>query len=65
MTLLKHVLAEVSLRYLRLFDSTVRTAYERALTAAKVHLGTLPTEPPHGRTQLPIVDGDWKHAPAV
>lgn len=65
MTLLGHVSAEMSLRYGRLFDSTVRTEYERALTAAKAHLGTLPTEPPHGRTQLPIVDGDWKDAPAV
>ena len=65
MTLLGHVSAEMSLRYGRLFDSTVRTEYERALTAAKAHLGTLPTEPPQGRTQLPIVDGDWKQAPAV
>src|SRR5271157_3783395 len=65
MALLGHVSAEMSLRYGRLFDSTVRTEYERALAAAKAHLGTLPTEPPQGRTQLPIVDGDWKHAPAV
>lgn len=65
MTLLGHVSAEMSLRYGRLFDSTVRTEYERALTAAKAHLGTLPTEPPHGRTPLPIIDGDWKHTPAV
>jgi len=65
MTLLGHVSAEMSLRYGRLFDSTVRTEYERALTAAKAHLGTLPTEPPHGRTPLPLVDGDWKQAPAV
>src|SRR6476661_9429096 len=59
------VSAEMSLRYGRLFDSTVRTEYERALTAAKAHLGTLPTEPPHGRTPLPLVDGDWKQAPAI
>ena len=65
LTLLGHVSAEMSLRYGRLFDSTVRTEYERALTAAKAHLGTLPTEPPHGRTPLPIIDGDWKHTPAV
>ncbi|ORA49086.1 hypothetical protein BST21_07460 [Mycolicibacterium celeriflavum] len=65
MTLLGHVSAEMSLRYGRLFDSTVRTEYERALTAAKAHLGTLPADPPQGRAQLPIVDGDWKHAPAV
>jgi integrase len=49
MTPLGHVSAEMSLRSGRLFDSTVRTEYERALTAAKAHLGTLPTEPPHGR----------------
>lgn len=65
MALLGHVSAEMSLRYGRLFDSTVRTEYERALAAAKAHLGTLPTEPPQGRVSLPIVDGDWKHAPAV
>jgi integrase len=65
MALLGHVSAEMSLRYGRLFDSTVRTEYERALTAAKAHLGTLPTEPPQGRVSLPIVDGDWKDAPAV
>ena len=65
MTLLGHVSAEMSLRYGRLFDATVRAEYERALTAAKAHLGTLPTEPPRGRTQLPIIDGDWKQAPAV
>lgn len=65
MALLGHVSAEMSLRYGRLFDSTVRTEYERALTAAKAHLGTLPSEPPHGRVSLPIVNGDWKDAPAV
>jgi integrase len=65
MALLGHVSAEMSLRYGRLFDSTVRTEYERALTAAKSHLGNLPTEPPQGRVSLPIVDGDWKDAPAV
>ena len=43
---IEHVSAEMSLRYGRLFDSTVRTEYERALTAAKAHLGTLPAEPP-------------------
>ena len=65
MTLLGHVSAEMSLRYGRLFDSTVRTEYERALTAATAHLGTLPAEPPQGRVSLPIVEGDWKNAPAV
>ncbi|WP_253847115.1 tyrosine-type recombinase/integrase, partial [Mycobacterium gordonae] len=65
MALLGHVSAEMSLRYGRLFDSTVRTEYERALTAAKAHLGTLPTEAPQGRLSLPIVDGDWKEAAAI
>jgi hypothetical protein len=32
MALLGHVPAEMSLRYGRLFDATVRTEYERALT---------------------------------
>ncbi|OCB25289.1 integrase, partial [Mycobacterium intracellulare subsp. yongonense] len=41
MALLGHASAEMSLRYGRLFDATVRTEYERALTAAKAHLGTL------------------------
>jgi len=65
MALLGHSSAEMSLRYGRLFDATVKAEYERALTAAKVHLGSLPTEPPGGRTTLPVVDGDWKDAPAI
>ena len=65
MALLGHVSAEMSLRYGRLFDATVKAEYERALTAAKAHLGTLPTEPPGGRTPLPMLDSDWKQAPAV
>ena len=50
MALLGHVSAEMSLRYGRLFDATVRTEYERALTLAKQRLGTLP----EGRTALPL-----------
>jgi integrase len=65
MALLGHVSAEMSLRYGRLFDATVKAEYERALTAAKQHLGTLPTDPPGGRTPLPIINGEWKQAPAV
>ncbi|MCA1701979.1 MAG: site-specific integrase [Actinobacteria bacterium] len=65
MALLGHVSAEMSLRYGRLFDATVKAEYERALTAAKAHLGTLPTEPPGGRTRLPLLDSDWKQAPAI
>jgi integrase len=65
MALLGHVSANMSLRYGRLFDATVKAEYERALTAAKDHLGSLPAEPPGGRTTLPVVTGDWKTAPAV
>jgi hypothetical protein len=42
MALLGQVSAEMSLRYGRLFDSTVRTQYERALTAAKLRSADRP-----------------------
>ncbi len=45
MALLGHVSAQVSLRYGKLFDTTVRTEYERALTLSKDHLAALPTTP--------------------
>lgn len=66
MAMLGHVSAEMSLRYGRLFDKTVRTDYERALTQAKAQLG--PVLPP--RTQLPIADisggaTDWKDTPTI
>jgi hypothetical protein len=48
-----------------LFDATVRTEYERALTLAKTRLGTLP----QGRTSLPLADitggASWKDSPAL
>src|SRR6266542_3923412 len=54
MALLGHVSAEMSLRYGRLFDATVRDEYQRALTLAKAQLGpVLPGE----RTQLPLAAG--------
>lgn len=59
MALLGHVSAEMSLRYERLFDATVRTEYERALTLAKERLGPLLPEAP-----LPLA-GDWRAAPAI
>lgn len=66
MALLGHVSAEMSLRYGRLFDQTVRAEYERALTLAKQQTGSLPATPPAaGRTALPLLDGDWKQAPAI
>ena len=62
MALLGHVSAEMSLRYGRLFDATVRDEYTRALTQAKAHLGpVLPGE----RTQLPIAGGNWRDAPLI
>lgn len=62
MALLGHVSAEMSLRYARLFDQTVRAEYERALELAKSRLGPLPT----GRTRLPLLgEGDWREAPAI
>jgi integrase len=66
MAMLGHVSAEMSLRYGRLFDETVRAEYERALTQAKAQLGpVLPS-----RTQLPItaISGgatEWKDTPTV
>ena len=48
----------------RLFDATVRAEYERALTLAKQQIGPLPTAP-GGRTTLPLIDGDWRQAPAI
>jgi integrase len=62
MALLGHVSAEMSLRYGRLFDATVRTEYERALDLAKANIGPLPDQ----RTRLPLIDdGDWREAPAI
>jgi integrase len=65
MALLGHVSAEMSLRYGRLFDATVRTEYERALTLAKQRLGTLP----EGRAALPLAGiasgAGWKDSPVI
>ncbi len=60
MALLGHVSAEMSLRYGRLFDATVRTEYERALALAKERLGPLLPE----ASPLPLA-GDWRAAPAI
>jgi hypothetical protein len=60
MALLGHSSAEMSLRYGRLFDQTVRADYERALALAKERLGpVLPGAP----TQAP--DGDWRELPLI
>ena len=64
MALLGHVSTQMSLRYAHLFDSTVRTEYERALDLAKSHIGPMPTT----GLQLPITDvtgARWKDAPAI
>ncbi|MHA7268733.1 tyrosine-type recombinase/integrase [Arthrobacter sp. HLT1-20] len=65
MSLLGHVSAEMSLRYASLFDSTVRTEYERALDLAKTRIGTTTGT---GRTLLPITsitDGNWRETPTI
>jgi integrase len=60
MALLGHVSAEMSLRYGRLFDSTVRAEYERALTLAKGRLGPLLPE------ATPVeISTDWRAAPLI
>lgn len=68
MALLGHVSAQMSLRYGKLFDTTVRTEYERALTLAKDHLAALPTTPA-GTKALPLADitggTDWTDTPAL
>jgi hypothetical protein len=66
MAMLGHVSAEMSLRYGRLFDETVRTEYERALTLAKSRIGPVLPQ----RTQLSITDisggaTDWKDTPTI
>jgi integrase len=60
MAMLGHVSAEMSLRYGRLFDATVRADYEKALTLAKERLGpVLPESTPVA------LDTDWRHAPLI
>ena len=66
MALLGHVSADMSLRYGRLFDATVRDEYQRALALAKAQLG--PVLLPGERTQLPlaaITGGNWRDAPLI
>ena len=65
MAMLGHVSAEMSLRYGRLFDQTVRADYERALTWQVPARAVLPQ-----RTQLPITDigsgsSDWRDTPTI
>ncbi|MDP9443028.1 MAG: site-specific integrase [Actinomycetota bacterium] len=65
MALLGHVSANMSLRYGRLFDATVKAEYERALTAAKEQFGALPIESTRARQSLPLLEGDWKDTPTI
>ena len=58
---INHVSAEMSLRYGRLFDTTVRAEYERALELAKARIGGLPTGP----RRIPVSSGDWRQAPFI
>ena len=48
-------------RYGRLFDTTVRAEYERALELAKARIGPLP----EGPKRIPVVAGDWQAAPFI
>ncbi|HEX5349638.1 MAG TPA: tyrosine-type recombinase/integrase [Pseudonocardiaceae bacterium] len=65
MALLGHMSAQMSLRYGRLFDTTVRAEYERALDLAKQQART----PTPGRASLPLADitggADWKNTPLL
>jgi integrase len=65
MALLGHMSAEMSLRYGRLFDTTVRAEYERALDLAKQQI-RMPTP---GRRTLPLADitggADWRDTPLL
>ncbi len=65
MALLGHQSANMSLRYARLFDATVRADYERALTLAKSRLGTVLPD----RDGLPLTDitaaGAWQATPLI
>jgi len=63
MVLLGHVSAEMSLRYGHLFDTTVRSEYDRALTLAKQRL----TACPGATVSVADLTGglDWKTSPLI
>jgi hypothetical protein len=60
MALLGHSSAEMSLRYGRLFDATVRADYERGLTLAKQRLGPVLPQAPAGEP-----DSNWRELPLI
>jgi hypothetical protein len=60
MVMLGHVSAEMSLRYGRLFDATVRADYEKALALAKDRLGPVLPE------RAPVaLNTEWREAPLI
>ncbi len=61
MAILGHVSAEMSLRYGHLFNTTIRTEYERALDQAKARIGALPTCPATDTTTAT----DWHTTPTI
>ena len=65
MALLGHVSAEMSLRYGRLFDATVRADYERALTLAKERLGPVLPGASHSRGTPVELHTNWRDAPLI
>lgn len=64
MAILGHVSAQMSLRYGRLFDTTIRDEYERALELAKTRLGALPDLNPDAGP-APTPDHDWTTSPTI
>jgi integrase len=70
MALLGHASAEMSLRYGRLFDSTVRAEYERALDLVKQNTtAAAPAGSLTGRPQLPLTvitgGNNWRDTPLL
>ncbi len=62
MALLGHRSSEMSLRYGRLFDTTVRAEYERAINLLKTKVGPVP----NNREHITVIDSDsWKSAPVI
>jgi site-specific recombinase XerD len=60
MAMLGHVSAEMSLRYGRLFDKTVRDEYERALAQAKASI-----RPPLPEATPVQLNTDWRTTPLI
>jgi integrase len=70
MALLGHASAEMSLRYGRLFDSTVRTEYERALELAKQNIPAADNtvfSGEHRQIPLTVITGgkNWQETPLL